>query len=125
MAIVFELFTVGSGAIPIANEFNNITLSFAEGYDIKAFTPPITVSTYNHYVVLSSVFLFCFGFYSVIKNGYSKKYMVFLFLQCIYFLSQVLGFIIMGLYPVPAFLMALFAGGALYNFGMCLLKCNK
>jgi uncharacterized membrane protein len=127
LSIIFELFTVvNPNSTPILNEFNNITLSFANVYNIKAFTPPITISNYNHFVILSSIPLFILGLYVTLKNGNSKKHTIFLFLQSIYFLCQILGFVMAGLYPIPAALMALLTGGALYVFGTCLLtKCNK
>lgn len=121
LSIIFEVFALQSTTILTASSnVSNVTFPWG----IKAFTPPVTLSDYNHGLIFSSLFLFSFGWFAIIRNGYHpRRKLLFLHLQAIYFICQVLGFIVFGLFPVPAALMALLAGGAIYNLGVSKLEC--
>lgn len=125
LAIIFEAFIISITPAALVSEYNNIFLSFG-GYNVKAFTPPITLSNYNHGLIFFSVIMFFFGLRTVIKNNTTfRTRIIFLSLQALYFIFQVLGFIVFGLYPLPAALMALLAGAAIYLFGTELLHKSE
>lgn len=117
LSTVFEIF----GVIDTHGRLTNMTFAFGEGIFLKAFTPPITLSIYNHILIACSFSLFFVGLYVMCKRTSPFIEKLFLLNQALFFLFQVIGFTVMGLYPVPAALMALLAGAALYKLGDGLL----
>ena len=124
LSLIFQLFATINPQVAPITEFNNIIIYFG-GYNIKAFTPPVTLSEYNISLMISSILLFGFGLRVIVKNGLTKLRYWFLGFQAFYFVCQVLGFIVFGLYPLPAALMSLFAGASIYNFGLELLDKKR